>query len=135
MTIILAVTDIWSPVNLGTSELYWQVPSASAFATGRGVMYCGLETSDDLATPPGYGDYWTQFLDKDFDLPAGARLEPPRVARLAEAVARHPGDLPEADARRTGPLRVDRAAPIDRDPSSAPQFCDVRCSARAACRV
>lgn len=59
----------WEPQDRLAQQLaYWH---QATYAT-VGVMWCGTDSPDTLATPPGYGKWWYQYLTKSFTLPAGS---------------------------------------------------------------
>jgi Carboxypeptidase regulatory-like domain/Bacterial TSP3 repeat/FlgD Ig-like domain len=67
----------WDDQNLSQEESWpgWHSPGGSVFALWRGIMWCG-EVHNDWPVPrEGYGNNWEKYLDKEFDLPAGASLE------------------------------------------------------------
>jgi YVTN family beta-propeller protein len=60
----------WTPVDINQPETHWQQEIYDDAGTSRDVLWCGTD-DPSYATPPGYGNDWTEGIVKQFTLPSG----------------------------------------------------------------
>jgi DNA-binding beta-propeller fold protein YncE len=70
----------WVPADVLAGPAYWHQDTYNS----AGVAWCGSADSLLLATPPGYGNSWNQYLTKPFVLPAGSPAISYRIQYDAE---------------------------------------------------